>query len=173
MGILFILFLTFVNAQYIISMINDVHLDLKYDPTVDVKSHCQTGMTKDNTLALYGRHGCDGPFTLFKSALEKMKAVNPSPNLILVPGDMVSHTIPRLDGRFDQYYYDELKVTIANFTATIASYFPDIPIIFTQGNDDYGINYQVPDAKNRADYYGFVYNKTIVEIKSNNISVYF
>jgi hypothetical protein len=129
-------------------------------------------MTKDPTLALYGRHGCDSPFILFKAALEKMVAVNPSPNIVMVPGDIVSHTIPRLDGRFDDFYYNELKITIANYTATIASYFPDVPIIFTQGNDDYGINYQVPDKTHRDDYYEFVYNKTIKEIKSNNISVW-
>lgn len=148
-----------------------MHLDLKYDPTVDAKSRCQANMTKDATLALYGRHGCDSPYVLFKAALEKMKAVNPRPNIVMVPGDLVTHTIPRLDGRFDPFYYEQLKIVIANYTATMASYFPDTPIIFTQGNDDYAINYQVPDHSHRDDYYEFVYNKTILEIPSNNISV--
>jgi len=163
--------LIFARGDYVISVLNDVHLDLKYDPYADVKSFCQEGGTKDSTYAPYGRHGCDSPYSLFKSTLKKMVEVNPNPNLIIVPGDLVTHMVSSEKDTFNLTDYAELKRVIENHTREVAMSFPNTPIVFTLGNNDYAMNYQVPNKTYKEDYYSFVFQKIVTEIKANGISV--
>jgi hypothetical protein len=163
--------LVLVKGGYVVSIVNDVHLDLRYDAYSDVKSFCQEGGNKDVTYAPYGRHGCDSPYSLFKSTLKKMVEVNANPDLVIVPGDLVTHIIPSKEDTFNLTNYGELKRVIENHTREVAMAFPNTPIIFTQGNDDYAINYQVPNKTYKLDYYSFLYKKIITEIKANAISV--
>lgn len=162
-----------VKGTFNVAMINDVHLDLNYDPYGSDQTACQKGKLRDTTLALYGRIGCDSPHSLFLSGLNEMKKVNPNPDVIIVPGDMVAHVIPKNNGIFDPDAYKKLRTTITNFTMTIASVFPTTPIVFTQGNDDYVINYNVPNQQYKYDYYKFAYNSYITNIKANKIAVPF
>jgi len=159
------------RKRFTVSVIGDIHLDLNYDPTVNPDSFCQIGGTKSSTVAPYGRHGCDSPYSLFKSTLEKMKAQNPNPDLIVVPGDMVTHIIPSLTHNFTLEKYESLKEVISNSTKEIALMFPKVPVIFTQGNDDYVVNYQVPNKTYKKDFYSFVYEKVIKEIEANKVYV--
>eukprot|EP00826_Nyctotherus_ovalis_P042514 TRINITY_DN437_c0_g1_i2.p1 TRINITY_DN437_c0_g1~~TRINITY_DN437_c0_g1_i2.p1 ORF type:complete len:185 (+),score=28.80 TRINITY_DN437_c0_g1_i2:258-812(+) len=161
------------RKKFTMSVISNIHLDLNYDPTVDSDSFCQTGGTRSLTIAPYGRHGCDTPYSLFKSTLEEMRVQNPSPDLIVVPGDMVTHMIPSLSSNFSVEKYMSLKEVIANVTEEIGLAFPKVPVIFTQGNDDYVVNYQVPNRTYKKDFYSFVYEKVIRSIEANRIHVKF
>jgi hypothetical protein len=160
-----------VKGELMIMMMNDVHLDLNYDPYGSSKSACQLGKLKDDTLALYGRIGCDSPYALFKSGLDKMKEVNPKPDVILVPGDMVTHAIPKNNGIFDSNTYKELRNVIENYTMTVSGVFPDTPVVFTLGNDDFAINYNVPNNLYKYNYYKFTYKQFITNIKANKFAV--
>eukprot|EP00826_Nyctotherus_ovalis_P042511 TRINITY_DN437_c0_g1_i15.p1 TRINITY_DN437_c0_g1~~TRINITY_DN437_c0_g1_i15.p1 ORF type:complete len:187 (-),score=19.09 TRINITY_DN437_c0_g1_i15:963-1523(-) len=155
------------SPSFTMSVISDIHLDFNYDPTVDSDSFCQTGGTRSSTIAPYDRHGCDTPYSLFKSTLEEMRVQNPSPDLIVVPGDMVTHMIPSLSSNFSVEKYMSLKEVIANVTEEIGLAFPKVPVIFTQGNDDYVVNYQVPNRTYKKDFYSFVYEKVIRSIEAN------
>ena len=159
------------NPQFVIMIVNDVHLEPNYDPYVSKDHGCQAGKPKGYSQALYGRPGCDSPYSLFISTLQKMKEVNPNPNLILVPGDIVTHSIPKNNKIFDENAYKKLKSVITNFTTTIASVYPNTPIMFSQGNDDYVLNYNVPTSLYKRDYYGFIYKSTITDINANKIWV--
>ncbi len=153
---------------YTIAVVADVHLDLNYDPTVVPEDRCRSGGRKSQTLALYGRKGCDGPYSLFISTLNKLKSVNPNPDLILAPGDMVNHFLPINENLpFDPVAYAAIQKVIANYTATMAQEFPNTPIIFTSGNNDYLYNYQVPDLAHKAMHNAYLYDKWIHSIKAN------
>jgi hypothetical protein len=159
------------RKRFTVSVVGDIHLDLNYDPTVNPDSFCQVGGTKSSTVAPYGRHGCDSPYSLLKSTLEEMKTRNPNPDLIVVPGDIVTHIIPSLSHNFTLEKYESLKEVIANSTKEIALNFPKVPVIFTQGNDDYVVNYQVPNKTYKRDFYSFAYKKVIKEIEANKAYV--
>lgn len=168
--VIFLSLFTLAYTKFTVAVMNDVHLDLKYNPSVIVEDFCQNGGRKTSTLAPYGRKGCDSPYSLFISSLEKLKSVNPHPDLMLVPGDIVTHAIPRTDGKFDPLLYQQLKYVVNNYTDTVSQMFPETPILFTQGNDDYVINYQVPDTQHKFDYYQFMYQKIITDIKANKFA---
>ena len=102
-----------------------------------------------------------------------MKKVNPSPDLIVLPGDFVTHSIPQKNGTFGIDKYIELKNTIANHSATVAKMFPETPMIFSQGNDDYPINYNVPNKTMKHDYYKSLYSYFVENIKANKFAVIF
>ncbi len=170
-----LLLFSVVSAQlhFTVSVMTDVHLEPDYDPHVDSKAACLSGRRNlSSTLALYGRKGCDSPTTLFESALRKMKEAVPMPNVIVVPGDLVTHSIPRgANAKFDAVRYAKLKSVIANYTRLVLREFPYTPILFTPGNDDYVINYNVPDQAHSADYYGFLYKTWIKDIGANKMAV--
>ncbi|MDR3548774.1 MAG: metallophosphoesterase [Candidatus Pacebacteria bacterium] len=160
-------------SKFDIAVLNDVHLELLYDPYGAPEDACRPNSSRSTIFAPFGRHGCDSPLSLFTPTLAKMRSVLPHPNLILIPGDLVSHTVPTgRKGSFDPVRYERLKETISTYTRGIAATFPGVPIVFTPGNDDYVINYNVPDVAHKADYYQFMYQRWVKDILANNIAVY-
>ncbi len=152
-----------------VSVISDMHVDMKYDPQVSADLYCTRGEKRDQVPAPYGRHGCDSPYVLFASAVMKMKEAEPSPDLILVPGDFVTHSLiyKRADKEFNETRYQEIMDTVENVAQSIAREFPGSPIVFTQGNGDYLYNYQVPDQTRKARHYSALYYYWIANIPSN------
>ena len=46
-----------------------------------------------STNAYFGRLGCDAPYLLVETAMKHMSQNNPDLDFILVPGDLVGHSI--------------------------------------------------------------------------------
>lgn len=171
---LLLIFFLFLFLQKILSfsvaVITDVHLDLNYDPESSSEDNCQKGKRKTSTIAYYGRKNCDSPFSLFKSALMKIKSLNP--DLVLVPGDLASHFVQLpIKQDFNLSAYRIIQNNIANFTNTIGDILFGLPIMFTPGNGDYLYNYQVPKFKHKHQYYNFLYKKWILDIYANKNAV--
>jgi hypothetical protein len=172
--LLFLLFiLASTKANFIVTLMNDVHLDLQYNPKASPSSRCRSKQNDSSIYAKYGRRGCDGPKELLESTLEMMREIEPYPDVIIVPGDLVTHALPKQSGTFDVELYEEVKETIAYHAKQIALMFPNTPIVFTQGNDDYAVNYQVPNATMKKDYYRETYNYFIKRIPANKAAVTF
>ncbi len=146
-----------------LAVLTDVHLDLNYDPTVAPEAKCQKGqLKKSSTVAYYGRKNCDTPYALVESAVEKIRSLNP--DLVLMPGDIASHFVQiPLAQEFSVRAYDQLKHVLANFTSLVREKLPNIPVVFTLGNDDYIYNYQVPAEKIKNDFYGFLHQLWIAD----------
>lgn len=89
----------------------------------------------------FGSYGSDVNYNLFISALEKMRAVHPRPNFIVMTGDFLSHDF---GSTFQQktgiYNSDSLFAfvykTLQFVTNTVEAYFPGITLFPVLGNND-------------------------------------
>ena len=79
------------NAKKVkFGVMTDIHLNLGYKADISGDSYCE-GFGKATEVANFGRAHCDSPTLLVERLMEKMKAENPDLDVILVPGDMVTH----------------------------------------------------------------------------------
>ncbi len=171
--VLLVLMLTLTQAKdFHVPVISDVHLELNYDPRVTSYDYCLRGGRPATEPAFYGRRGCDTPHTLFYSALQRMKNVESHPDLIIVPGDMVTHFLCFEDNReFNETIYQEILSVMNNYTQTTAAVFPGVPVVFTEGNADYMYDYQVPTPKYKTRHYQALYDSWIKNIPANSAAV--
>ena len=112
-----------IKDDFVIIVLTDVHLELQYNSTIGPKYHCRNqpniNIPNDYTCALYGRHGCYSPYSLLKTTLEKMKQTNPLADFIILPGDLVTHYLPKINGTFDNKLYKKVKKTIKKHLSII------------------------------------------------------
>lgn len=166
MIILLSFLIPFLAHSFTFGVITDIHLDLGYDPEVGRLDHCKKGGKKANFPALYGRKGCDTPYSLLVSCIEELK--KKKIDAILVAGDLANHfSHIRKKNPFNNETYRRLKNIIENCTITLKRAFPNTPIIFTPGNNDFLYNYQLPSPELKEDYYEFLYNTWIKNINAN------
>ena len=76
----------------------DIHLNPNYQPDVSDVSYC-IGEDKAQQAAYFGRAHCDSPYLLVERLMQKMKAENPDLDVILVPGDLVTHGLAQSLGK--------------------------------------------------------------------------
>lgn len=164
-------FLSLTSAGLVVLVMNDVHLDLDYKERASPKTRCRSLRIEDSTRAPFGRRGCDSPKELLDSTLQKMREVVPFPDVIIVPGDLVTHALPLKHGPYNESLYAEVMRTIEHHAKAVADAFPQTPIIFTQGNDDFPVNYQVPNKTYKYKYYGLTYRFFITNIPANKFAV--
>ena len=60
------------------------------DISADYYSNC-VGTNKTDEIANFGRAHCDSPQLLVERLMQKMAADNPDLEVILIPGDIVTH----------------------------------------------------------------------------------
>ena len=137
-------------------LISDIHLDLAYDQGYESSGLCHSvGVVGKNRtitpapdLRPLGRFGCDSPLPLLSSALSQMQALNPSPDFILVTGDLIGHSTYYLlqpNGVYNTTYTAALLLsTFQQVTAQFRSFFPSTQVLFALGNNDGYGDYQLP-----------------------------
>ena len=137
-------------------LISDIHLDIAYDPGYSSSGLCHSvgivGKNRTITPAPdfrpLGRFGCDSPLALLSSALSQMQALNPSPDFILVTGDLIGHSTYYLlqsNGLYNTNYTASLiRSTFQQVTAQFQTYFPTTQVLFALGNNDGYGDYQLP-----------------------------
>ena len=95
------------------AVLNDVHLDLNFDPTscvtkatgvagidtfpdsfTDHTSRQQQPLDSKSSTAVYGKLGCDPPLALLEAFLDKLSTTEKNLDFILMPGDLVVHGVP-------------------------------------------------------------------------------
>ena len=78
-------------------VLTDIHLNPEYKPNLDVgHTFCGPGPQESTAkdVANFGRPGCDSPKLLVKTMMKQMKEEHPDLEVILVPGDIVTHAFP-------------------------------------------------------------------------------
>ena len=77
-----------------VGVISDIHLVKNYSAESTVDDKCfQSGETKALINAPMGRYGCDAPAILTDYMLQRLHDVWGQPDVILFPGDHVTHGI--------------------------------------------------------------------------------
>ncbi|OHT00560.1 Ser/Thr protein phosphatase [Tritrichomonas foetus] len=121
--------------------INDIHIDPKYAPNSHPTSvtSCRTPV-EGEVEHKFGQYGCDTPNETFLSMLEEIPKVSKNPKFILYGGDVPAH---KLDLDIDH------NRELINWTISkISSLYPNIPVLFSLGNNDYVPNYGNADGSN-------------------------
>jgi hypothetical protein len=75
---------------------------------------------------------------------DKIKADNTDIDFILLTGDYVAHAIalePPPETSFETADYDTLLEITAEVAALLTEYFPNVPVLTTQGNNDTKYHY--------------------------------
>ena len=77
-------------------VITDIHLQPNYYPDRDSGNghYCELDDPIAEEMAYFGRLGCDSPFNLVDTIMQKMSHDNPDLDAIFVPGDLIGHGIP-------------------------------------------------------------------------------
>ncbi len=97
--------------KYTFGVLSDIHLQPNYSPTGTVPNYCEESSQTDssqllNTVAYFGRLGCDVPETMVDAAFAKMAHDNADLDAIFVPGDLIGHGIS-IDLKYDKDITDE------------------------------------------------------------------
>jgi hypothetical protein len=71
--------------------LSDIHYFPDYDIMSSASSYCWPGDQSDETVANFGRYGCDSPEALIDLVLSKMAEENPDLDVVFLPGDFVAH----------------------------------------------------------------------------------
>lgn len=145
-------------------VLSDIHLQPYYNPKIPQVSPAgdqywcvpQEDFVwyTDPVEANFGRLGCDLPALMIVRGFEKMSAENSDINFILVPGDFVGHELSMdfeedVSFKDSQNHYDELKSVHNQVSLLFETYFKDVPVLMTLGNNDTKYHYQPPFGLNK------------------------
>ena len=78
-----------------------------------------------------------------------MKAENPDLEVILVPGDIVTHTLAQPLGKSSSNKYQQLLGTLSTVSELFEKYFSGVLVLPTIGNGDTKYHYQPPETEDR------------------------
>eukprot|EP00347_Sterkiella_histriomuscorum_P022332 403330854 len=159
--------------SYKIAVMNDIHVDLSFDPTTcsggdeDTKKiHLEKKQTSDPRLL--GMLGCDPPKELLMAFLDKLKQQDPTDlDFLLIPGDLVAHGIPLEPTDPSKGNYTLLKETINTVSQTISQYFPNTLVIPSLGNNDPKYHYVALNHQDKAEYFSFLFDSWFNQISGN------
>ena len=149
---------TLANAKQVkFGVLTDLHLNLDYQADLDAwKTYCNTGIheQKAKDLAPFGRPGCDSPQLLVESLMKQMKQQHGDLDVILVPGDLVTHGLsvemPEINR---ESKYDRLTAVIDSVSDLFEFYFSSVIVLPTIGNNDTEYHYDPPTGANKSGYY--------------------
>ncbi|KAL9647468.1 hypothetical protein ABK040_006829 [Willaertia magna] len=90
-----------------------------------------------NSVAMYGRYGCDAPFTLVNSTFNQLKqlTLNNQPDFVIMAGDYNAHHLPNAS-----YSINNIKFVSRLFKNT----FPNTMVLPCIGNNDLYPDYYIP-----------------------------
>ena len=172
-------------------VLNDIHFDPFYDPSLPPsdnlcrgnsslidgsKSYDEFPLLKNHPELLaglaaseYGQYGCDSPHQLIQVMLDQVKAKDPNPDIIYLPGDFVGHGYSQdPTSAFSNSTYNVLLDILYNVSQEIKIRFPNTLIIPAVGNNDPEFHYQVPDATDKTSYYSFLYDTWFLDHLPNS-----
>lgn len=149
-----------------VGVINDLHLDPFYDPSVDSGHDCRglnpfklKNLQDENNLAPFGRYGCDVSPTLINILFNQLQKVSGGLDVLLVSGDFTGHDISSKRGQSGPNYPMLKSVISACFAQYVDPSFPETIIIPAIGNNDAKFHYEFPTTDEESDdYYGFLYD---------------
>jgi len=138
------------KSELKIGVLADPHIMLAYDPESTAKRCTDSSMFSihdgedDSDVsstfekAPLGRLGCDPPTDLIDHIMrDAAEAAKSEPfDYILMVGDVVAHHISLLPDEVAPEKYELLKKTHTNFQNITSTYFPDVPVFITFGNND-------------------------------------
>ena len=78
-----------------------------------------------------------------------MKAENPDLDVILVPGDLVTHGLAQSLGKSSPNKYQQLLGTLSTVSELFEKYFSEVLVLPTIGNGDTKYHYQPPETEDR------------------------
>ena len=78
-----------------------------------------------------------------------MKAENPDLDVILVPGDLVTHGLAQSLGKSSSNKYQQLLGTLSTVSELFEKYFSEVLVLPTIGNGDTKYHYQPPETEDR------------------------
>jgi hypothetical protein len=139
-----------------------------YDGSID-KEDCPCHSNKSaKDEAYFGRKKCDPPLSLFTSSIDSMLSTGMNYTAILTMGDFAGHNIPVRTPDMDEVIaMTKLKWALENITQLLVSAFPNIPIAFTVGNNDFVYHEEVPTPDFKDEFYGYLYNLWFEKVPSN------
>lgn len=112
----------------------DLHLYPEYDGRVSRSCQCRWTQVDEHrscvlpSMQPMGQIGCDAPYALVNAAIEAASDAVPSPDLILILGDLVHHSVAARATAEDIF---------RNVSAKIALAFPNAPACgLAIGNND-------------------------------------
>ncbi|KAJ3434022.1 sphingomyelin phosphodiesterase [Anaeramoeba flamelloides] len=118
-----------IDLQDSFLIINDIHINLQYDPAYDHHSDCiKSGNPIYNTsedCGYYGRYGCDPPVQTLNAVLKGMKKYGSKSKFIILLGDLSSHRALEKD---------QVNKDIQTVVSSIIDEFPNLPVFPVIGN---------------------------------------
>ena len=78
-----------------------------------------------------------------------MKAEDPDLEVILVPGDLVTHGLAQPLGKSSPNKYQQLLGTLSTVSELFEKYFSGVLVLPTIGNGDTKYHYQPPETEDR------------------------
>lgn len=116
-------------------MINDIHVDPKYLPysIPGNKSFCRNPDMNTSIKHPYGQYICDAPNETFESLCNYLPQAESKPAFMIFGGDSLGHALdPTREG---------IAGTIQYILDKMTAKYPNIPVLFTIGNNDLIPNY--------------------------------
>jgi len=144
--------------------LTDLHFNQLYNESLSCASACMNGRVnwpsgnswpqcnsvpfaiEDAAEAPFGRLGCDSPELLVDTVLDRVARVHPSPLMVLLSGDNLLHDVYLLDPALVADPAAFMQEGHARLAANLAARFPNSPILFSLGNNDSPLHYDVPGA---------------------------
>ena len=156
-------------ANLKVGVISDLHTNTHYIPEGSVDSNCQTSSNDihyDDTKAPIAKFGCDPSHTLVDHMLRRFTEAFGEVDFILLTGDHVAHGVAPKHGKAKEGDSDKLKANIEATFAIVQKHFSDTLVLPCVGNND-GWHSQAPDEKQKAGYYGYLYDLWITKHNGN------
>ena len=152
------------SMNFTFAVMNDIHINPLYDPSVSVANSCSRSVAFNSFLSpinmnqnfsSFGRLGCDPPYKFLRLMLQKLKTSSEIlPDFILLPGDFVSHGLSQSqNANYSDIKYELLKETLKRTYQQIKAQFTNTYLFPSLGNNDFQYHYQVPLASEKKKFY--------------------
>ena len=151
---------TLANSRTVkFGVLTDIHLNPEYQPHLDVgRTFCGPGPQAQVSehVANFGRPGCDSPKLLVETMMKQMKAEHPDLEVILVPGDIVTHAFPSDKPENNQTVadsYQNILGVLDEVSDLFETHFGSVIVLPTIGNNDTQYHYNPAEGANKESYY--------------------
>jgi hypothetical protein len=148
-------------AEYKVSIVNDIHLDLNYQP-LPLNEYCHSNERSITNISILpgmfslGTYGCDAPLKLVEVIADEVIVQNHT-DIIIMSGDFVAHGISMYPNQ-PTNTYELLKTTMTTAFNVFSSRFPNSIILPCIGNNDAEYHNMFALQGNANEYYGFLFN---------------
>ena len=136
-------------------MLTDIHLNPGYVPELESNTFCMSTekAREADEIAEFGRPGCDSPRLLVETMMNQMRAQHPDLEVILVPGDLVTHAYASDTPDETNEKYDNITGVLDTVSQLFEIYFPSAIVLPTIGNNDTEFHYNPEEGANKKVYY--------------------